>query len=47
LRVLETSLPGVLVVEPDVVGDERGHFFEAYHAERYAAVGILDPFVRD
>ena len=47
MRVSETSLPGVLVVEPDVVGDERGHFFEAYHAERYAAAGILGPFVQD
>jgi dTDP-4-dehydrorhamnose 3,5-epimerase len=40
MRVLPTALPGVLLIEPRVFADERGFFLEAYHAERYAALGI-------
>ena len=47
MKVEETSLPGMLVIEPKVFGDERGHLFEVYHAERYAAAGIPGPFVHD
>jgi dTDP-4-dehydrorhamnose 3,5-epimerase len=45
--VTPTSLPEVLVVEPTVFGDGRGWFLEAWHAERYAALGIGDAFVQD
>jgi dTDP-4-dehydrorhamnose 3,5-epimerase len=47
VNVLETSLPGVLIVEPRVFGDARGHFFESFAAGRYAAAGIPGPFVQD
>ncbi len=47
MKVLETSLPGVLVVEPEVFGDERGFFMETYQAERYARAGIHGPFLQD
>ena len=40
MNVLETALPGVLIVEPDVHGDARGYFLETFHRERYAAHGI-------
>jgi dTDP-4-dehydrorhamnose 3,5-epimerase len=45
--VTATALPEVLLVEPRVVGDGRGYFFEAWHAERYAEHGIRDTFVQD
>ena len=47
VTVRETSLPGVLVVEPAVHGDARGFFVERYHAARYAEAGIAGPFVQD
>jgi dTDP-4-dehydrorhamnose 3,5-epimerase len=42
-----TSLPGVVVVEPDVHKDDRGFFLETYHAGKYAESGIPGPFVQD
>jgi dTDP-4-dehydrorhamnose 3,5-epimerase len=47
MRVSDTALPGVLLVEPSVFGDERGFFLETYQAERYEAAGIPGPFVQD
>jgi dTDP-4-dehydrorhamnose 3,5-epimerase len=47
VKVTETSLPGVLLVEPKVFGDARGYFFESYHAKRYAEAGIPTQFVQD
>jgi dTDP-4-dehydrorhamnose 3,5-epimerase len=47
MTVRETALPGVLVVEPRVFGDDRGFFLERYHAERYAEAGVGARFVQD
>lgn len=47
MKVSETSLPGVLLVEPVVHGDERGFFLETYHRQRYGAAGIDLEFVQD
>lgn len=46
MKVSETDLPGVLIFEPDVFGDARGFFFEAYNQVRYEEHG-LPPFVQD
>jgi len=40
VKVIETSLPGVLIIEPKVFGDARGFFLETFHAQRYAEYGI-------
>lgn len=40
MKVIETALPGVLIVEPKVFGDTRGFFLETFHQERYANIGI-------
>lgn len=47
MTVRDTSIPGVLVVEPRVFGDGRGFFLERYHAGRYAEAGIDARFVQD
>ena len=47
IKKIETSLPGVFVLEPRVFGDERGFFFESYNQCTMAAVGITDAFVQD
>jgi len=47
LKFLETELPGVLIVEPDVFRDARGFFLETFHASRYRDGGIPYDFVQD
>jgi dTDP-4-dehydrorhamnose 3,5-epimerase len=47
LKFLQTGLPGVLIVEPDVHRDPRGFFLEAFHAVRYREGGIPYQFVQD
>lgn len=41
MRIIETKLPGCLVVEPKVFGDSRGFFFEQWNQSRYAEHGIV------
>ena len=40
MKVIETKLPGVLIIEPQVFGDARGFFLETFHKERYSKFGI-------
>lgn len=47
MNVTETKLPGVLVFEPRVFGDERGFFMESFNARRYAEYGLPEKFVQD
>ncbi|WP_168123914.1 dTDP-4-dehydrorhamnose 3,5-epimerase [Paenibacillus sp. HB172176] len=47
MRVIETKLPGVLLIEPQVFGDHRGFFIESFHAGKYAEHGMDQPFVQD
>jgi len=47
MKITETKLPGVLLIEPKVFGDERGFFLESFHAQRYADIGIVGNFVQD
>lgn len=47
MRVEATELPGVFLIEPRVLRDDRGFFVETYHAGRYAAHGMPGPFPQD
>jgi dTDP-4-dehydrorhamnose 3,5-epimerase len=47
LKFLQTALPGVVLVEPDVFRDARGFFLETFHATRYRGGGIPYDFVQD
>ncbi|MGO9605602.1 MAG: dTDP-4-dehydrorhamnose 3,5-epimerase [Candidatus Binataceae bacterium] len=47
MKRVETELPGVCVLEPEVFGDARGLFFETYHQEKFAQLGIETRFVQD
>ena len=48
MQVLTTSLPGVLILEPKVFGDERGFFMESFNQRAFdAAVGEHVEFVQD
>jgi dTDP-4-dehydrorhamnose 3,5-epimerase len=44
---IETSLPGVFLIEPIVFKDSRGFFMETYHQIKYAEGGIENVFVQD
>lgn len=46
MRIIQTTLPGCVVVEPRVFEDARGWFFESWHRERYASHGIGPEFVQ-
>jgi len=47
LNVVETAIPGVLVLEPRVFTDNRGFFLESYSKKEMARAGIRDEFVQD
>lgn len=47
MNVIATSLPGVLIIEPKTFPDQRGFFYESYHAARYHELGIDTLFVQD
>ncbi|PIE82790.1 MAG: dTDP-4-dehydrorhamnose 3,5-epimerase [Candidatus Contendobacter odensis] len=47
MNIIETPLPGVLLLEPQVFGDTRGFFMETYSAARYHEAGLPQHFVQD
>ncbi len=47
MKVTETKLSGLLLIQPDVYKDKRGFFLETWHKERYEELGIPGPFVQD
>ena len=46
MNILQTRLPGCVAIEPDVHGDARGFFYEAWNAARFAAHGLPAQFVQ-
>lgn len=47
MKKIETALPGVYIIEPQVFGDKRGYFMETYSARKFADMGIDTVFVQD
>jgi dTDP-4-dehydrorhamnose 3,5-epimerase len=47
MNVIETALPGVVIIEPRVFGDERGFFMETWNAAAFADAGLNLAFVQD
>ena len=47
MKITETKLKGVTIIEPQVFGDERGFFLESYQKARYIEAGIPLEFVQD
>lgn len=47
MKAIETKIPGVLIIETDVFGDNRGYFTETYNKPKYEALGITTEFVQD
>ena len=46
MNIINTKLPGVLIIEPQVFGDQRGYFMEAWQQQRYRDAGIKEDFVQ-
>ena len=47
MKVIETGIADLVVLEPNVYGDQRGHFFESYNEKVLAEKGIRIKFVQD
>lgn len=47
MKIIETPLPGVIVIEPKVFGDKRGFFLETYREDVLKKAGINETFVQD
>jgi len=46
VKIIETSLPGCVVIEPAVHGDARGFFYESWNARTFAEAGLDFGFVQ-
>lgn len=48
MKVVPSSIPDLLIIEPKVFGDERGFFFESFNQRRFTEMtGVADSFVQD
>lgn len=47
MKVTALDIPGALLIEPALFRDQRGFFYETFHARRYAEAGLPDRFVQD
>ncbi len=47
MRFLPTSIPDVIIIEPQVFSDTRGFFMEVFQAQKFASAGLPTHFVQD
>src|ERR1700742_3220546 len=47
MKVTETGIKGLLIIEPQVFNDGRGYFFDSYRKTKFEAAGINIDFVQD
>jgi dTDP-4-dehydrorhamnose 3,5-epimerase len=48
MNVIETAIPDLLIIEPQVFGDDRGFFLESFNQEKFRAkTGVTSKFVQD
>jgi dTDP-4-dehydrorhamnose 3,5-epimerase len=47
MNIIQCALDGLLMIEPDVFGDDRGYFLESYQKARFTQAGIDQDFVQD
>ena len=47
MKIIETTLPGVLIIEPAIYKDDRGAFLETWNQQRMAEAGLPANFVQD
>lgn len=47
MKIVDTTIDGVVIIEPEVFGDQRGFFLESFQVQRYRDAGIEDTFIQD
>lgn len=47
MPITATAIEGLIVFEPQVWGDDRGYFFEAFNVKVFEEMGVTRPFVQD
>ena len=47
MKVIECALPEVKIIEPEVFGDARGYFFEAWNGEKFRNAGLDFQWIQD
>lgn len=47
MKIIETPIPGLLIIEPTVFADQRGYFLESYNQQKLSEAGINGNFVQD
>jgi dTDP-4-dehydrorhamnose 3,5-epimerase len=47
IKVTKTKIEGLLIIEPDVFGDDRGYFLESFRKNSYKDLGVEAEFVQD
>jgi len=48
MKLIDTSIPDIKIIEPDVLSDERGFFYESFHQQKFEhALGRRINFVQD
>ncbi len=47
MQFTKTDIPGIILIQPKILGDDRGYFYESYHAELFSKNGIDKQFVQD
>ena len=47
MEIIKTPIEGLLVINPKIFGDDRGHFFESWSKESFAKNGLNLDFVQD
>jgi len=47
MNIIETAIPEVVIIEPKVIGDERGYFFESFNEKKFCENVVETKFVQD
>lgn len=47
MNIIPTDIPGPVIIEPQIFGDDRGFFMETYQKRNFAAAGLPTDFAQD
>ena len=47
MKIIETAIQGLLIIEPRIFNDDRGYFYESYNKDKFTEAGIAVDFVQD
>ena len=47
MEVINTKIPGLIIIKPDIFGDDRGYFYESWQKEKFLKMGVDADFIQD